>query len=469
MASSPPDPDTPALLADAWLGDAAASGELDSAVSLDWALRPGFAPPKRTLRGPDDLDLRDWRAREVGWGLVARDTDDPAFPPAAKAAGADLPEPLQRLCAERGDAPVFRWRPELGLGFLRRYRSDGSFSDLKPGGERGIGRNALPHYLLIAASPAQVPWRVQYRLQLDAFVGRLDLPDDALERYVDALIGGFAGSTRRVTHPVVWATDHGAQDITRLMRSALAEPLAQALKTGPGGVFGDAATGDALLQALATRAPAFVMTSSHGATFPLDDPAALRGVLGVPVDQQHRLLDLAALARWAPDGCLWVAQACCSAGADDASSFVGLFNADSSLARVLAGVAAAGPCIAPLPQALLSADKPARAFIGHVEPTFDWTLRDPVTRQVTSQSLLDVVQRGLLAKKPMPVGMALDMHFDAVGGLLYEHGELLAEVDAGVAGAADRARRAKLTAIDRLAMVILGDPTAALPAAPPAP
>jgi hypothetical protein len=31
---------------------------------------------------------------------------------------------------------------------------------------------------------------------------------------------------------------------------------------------------------------------------------------------------------------------------------------------------------------LLGAERPLRAFVGHVEPTFDWTLRDPTNKQV---------------------------------------------------------------------------------------
>jgi hypothetical protein len=477
-AAPPDDGGTLTLQSDAWLGDAPASGAFDEAASLKWALQPGLPAPKRALRGvDDDFDLRDWRAKDVGWGLIVPDNDDPALSAADKAVGVDLPEPLRKLCAARGDAPIFRWRAQLDAGRLRRYRADGSVADLVLTGVRGIGRDAVPHYLLIAASPAQVPWSVQYRLQLDAFVGRIDLAGDALARYVAALTDGFSGSSRRRSHPVIWAVDHGAQDITRLMRTALAEPLAEKLAAVAGGAFqmqqasllGDAATRDALLRALATRAPAVVVTSSHGATFPLDDAAALRAVLGVPVDQQRRLLDLAALGLWAPDGCIWYAHACCSAGADGASSFSGLFNATSSLARTLDAIARAGPCIAPLPQALLSAQKPVRAFVGHVEPTFDWTLRDPVTRQVTAQSLIDVFTRGLLSNRGEPLGMALDRHFRTVGGLLFNHIAALGEVNAGVDGANDRARRAKLMAIDRLAMVLIGDPTVSLPATPAAP
>jgi hypothetical protein len=60
----------------------------------------------------------------------------------------------------------------------------------------------------------------------------------------------------------------------------------------------------------------------------------------------------------------------------------GLLPPEGSVGRVLNGVAtAAGAMVAPLAWALLGAERPLRAFVGHVEPTFDWTLRDPRTKQ----------------------------------------------------------------------------------------
>lgn len=52
-------------------------------------------------------------------------------------------------------------------------RQDGTASDLHFDGNRGTGPTAIPYYLLIVASPVEIPWRVQYRMQTDAFVGRL--------------------------------------------------------------------------------------------------------------------------------------------------------------------------------------------------------------------------------------------------------------------------------------------------------
>lgn len=278
-------------------------------------------------------------------------------------------------------------------------------------------------------------------------------------------MNGFPQAAGESRKPILWAVDHGAQDITHLMRAALVGPLAAELAAlQPIALFEGAATQERLIEALREYAPTFVMTSSHGATYPLDQPDQLRKVLGLPVDQAHVPLDLVALQQvWAPRGCIWYAQACCSAGSDGPSIFSGLFDPTSSLALTLNGIAATGASIAPLPQALLSAASPARAFVGHVEPTFDWTLRDPVTRQLTAQSLIDVVADRLLAAPGVPLGLALDEHYRAVGGLLLDHGVALEEVDEGTPAAKDWARRAKLTAIDRLAMVILGDPTVRMP------
>jgi hypothetical protein len=254
------------------------------------------------------------------------------------------------------------------------------------------------------------------------------------------------------------------------MRKGLAEAVAKALAEDGEHEFDMArgllvdgqATGSALLQGLAERNPAFVMTSSHGATFPLDDAGALRANLGEPVDQSRSLLDLQALSAWDPAGCIWYGQACCSAGADGASSFEGIFDKSSSLASTLGAIAKAGSCQAPLPRALLGAARPARAFVGHVEPTFDWSLRDPVTGQLTTQSLVEAFYDGLHVRGGMPLGLALDNHFRAVGALLLEHGDAIDELNALGVSAAERARRAKLIAMDRLAMVILGDPTVCL-------
>jgi hypothetical protein len=456
------------LRADAWCGEAA-RGPLDPG-SLGWGMRPDV-PPVRQPLAPTPVDLAHWRDPRVGWGLVLPDRAD--VPAADKARGTDAPAPIRELLARRPGSPVLRYRPDTG-GRLRRYAEDGKGPDLRFSGNRGLGPNAIPRYLLIVASPDDIPWSAQCRMQVDAFVGRLDLEAGGLERYVDALLGDWPAAAPSRRTPVIWAVDHGHPDITWLMRRSIADRLKTEFAGDPDREFdvgadfymSDAqATHATLGQALHARNPAFVLTSSHGATAPLDDVAAMRRQLGLPVDANHSVLSLPALRdAWAAHGTIWYAHACCSAGSDGASRFEGLVDAASSLARTLRAVSECGSMSAPLPRALLGGATPARAFIGHVEPTFNWTLRDPVTGQVTTHHIVDALYRELhLATRP-PIGLAMSAYYEAVAGLLQDYSDALDAVNAHAPQAQERARTAKLLALDRLGMVVLGDPTVRLPA-----
>ena len=461
----PADDTIETLSSNAWCG-VAASGAL-APSSLQWGARRDLPRPSQSL-APKEVDLDDWTHPKVGWGVVLADRDD--VPAADKAVGADAPEPIRVLLAARGNAPVLRWRPDLKEGRLRRYAVDGSWSDPSLRGARGLADNAVPRYLLIVGSPAQVPWSAQYRLQTEAFIGRLDLDQGGLERYVEALLAVWSCAPRDVRRPLLWCVDHGHPDITRLMRRTISEKLRDAFASdaefdiGDGFLSDGQATHAQLLASLGERQPAFIATSSHGATFPLDNPAAMRAQMGALVDASHTVGSSDAVAAaWNPRGAIWYAHACCSAGADAKSRFEGLVQADSTLGRTLAAIAGAGACTAPLPRVLLGGANPLAAFIGHVEPTFDWTLRDPLTGQVTSQHIVDALYGTLhLAKRPT-LGRAMSAYFSGVAGLLQDNADALDAIEAQEPDALSRARRSRMVATDRLAMVILGDPTVRLP------
>ena len=76
---------------------------------------------------------------------------------------------------------------------------------------------------------------------------------------------------------------------------------------------------------------------------------------------------------------------------------------------MLNAVAALGNRVSVLPRRLLGHLKPARAFIGQVEPTFDWTLKAPSAGQRLTSALCEAVYPVLYRQKP--VGLALaDWH-----------------------------------------------------------
>jgi hypothetical protein len=269
--------------------------------------------------------------------------------------------------------------------------------------------------------------------------------------------------------------DHGPSDITALMRKAIAEPVLakwQAdsdIGTRARGLLGQDSTGANLVEALRTRSPALVVTTSHGMTGPLSDPALMARQLGLPVDRDQRLVTPPMLlAEWQPDGAIWYAHACCSAGAASGTRFAGLVAEDSPVDRILGAVGALGAQVSPLPRALLGAEKPLRAFIGHGEPTFDWTIRDPQTRQRLTSGIQNALCTGMFQLPPETVTMAFDRVYRDVGTLLAQWAQAKRDI-AGAMNPAEleRARgdalRTRLMALDRQSMVILGDPTACIP------
>jgi hypothetical protein len=456
----------------AWTGTAAASGQLGG-ESRRWALDERVAAVPAVLAPRPLPELRDWRNPEVGWGLILPEAADD-LAAAERAAGADAPEPIRGLLAARG-GPVLRYLRVNGRHVLRRHYPDRGPQDLDLGASpSGTGVGQLPRYLLIYASPAQVPWVFQYLLNSGpCMVGRLDLGGDALANYVDHLLHEWDGAAARVERPVVWATDWGQGDITRTMRRLIAEPVAGALRAdtqiGEQARYLDGATMDAscaaLVEALGERRPGLVVTTSHGMTGPLDDLEALGRNLGRPVDNQRQLLDPDAVsAAWAPDGAIWYAHACCSAGSDDPSQLATILEPGSSARVILEGVAKLGATVAPLPRALLGADKPLRAFIGHVEPTFDWTIQQPLTRQSLAASIRQALYDHLY--QPEPVGLALRDWYAGIGTYLAAWRDAVKAYDQGQ-DTQEQALASQLSAVDRQSMVILGDPTAALPPLPP--
>jgi hypothetical protein len=112
--------------------------------------------------------------------------------------------------------------------------------------------------------------------------------------------------------------------------------------------------------------------------------------------------------------------------------------------------------------ALLSADKPLGAWVGHVEPTFDWTLRDPSNGQVLSSALVRGLYQDLYLAPGVPIGYAIRAFHEEAADFMVLWQRARDSVNAGDVSAIARARYLQLVAMDRQALVILGDPTVSL-------
>src|SRR5262249_149206 len=153
-------------------------------------------------------------------------------------------------------------------------------------------------------------------------------------------------------HAVVWAVDRGRSDISHLMRDVIAKPIYDKLKKdkqlGPNTQFLDgttdpsSSTASALRLALEAHRPGLIVTTSHGQTSLLDDPAKLAVQLGLPVDQTKQPVQPAALLSggWTPHGAIWYSHACCSAGSPERTLFQGLIQEESEVDLLLKAVAA---------------------------------------------------------------------------------------------------------------------------------
>ena len=454
------------LVSNAWTGDPdeirAPPGK-DAAVWAQGELKIG-----QKLHAGPALDMRNVDDQRVGWGLIM--PHRPQYSAAANAALEDMPQAVQDLVAFRKGV-VFGWSPANDAAALTRYLPEDKTETIKiEDVNRGIGPTALPRYLLILGGPKQIPWELQYRLNSYAAVGRLDLSEIGLSRYVQALIHDWPGSQIDVSKPLLWSVDK-PYDITELMAKTIAAPLLQRFRAdGQIGqkacyLTGQGATHVRLGETLVENRPGFIVTTSHGNTKLLPDQDAMRRDLGLLVDTVDASLPVAALLKaWQPDGAVWYAHACCSAGSDDGTAFAGLFDPKTRLARDLEGVGKLGAQSAPLPVALLGAEKPLRAFIGHVEPTFDWSLKSAKTGTPLTASLMEALYDNLFAEKPMTVGGAFDPYFRHIGNLSTELFLAQKAIKALEDDAASRAARCRITMLDRRSMVIHGDPAVALPA-----
>ncbi|MFF9768878.1 hypothetical protein ACF1GT_20090 [Streptomyces sp. NPDC014636] len=104
--------------------------------------------------------------------------------------------------------------------------------------------------------------------------------------------------------------------------------------------------------------------------------------------------------------------------------------------------------------------------MGHVEPTFNWTMSFPPNRQVLTSDIEEVLYQRLCLGRP--VGLAMRPYYQSVGSLLISYGKAVSDYnvsvhDADERRALDMALYSKVVAYDRVGTVILGDPTTAIP------
>ena len=385
------------LTINAWTGPGDPPPRADLAPGAEKWGTGGALPPPQQVLFDEPADPLDWAHPAVGYGIVLRE-EAPQSDGVAKAAGSNVPPGVRAILDARPSTVLLYWEPGLGPNHVRRYLRDGTSKTpaigLSPFGVKPPAQ--LPRYVLIVGGPDAIPWTVQYAFGTRHAVGRLPFTDGRLDNYVTVLLNDWAGLPVERTAPLMWTVDRTG-DITAQMRALIADPLAAQLTDPrlPGFLHlpGAAATGSALIDGLHDLRPALLATSSHGAT--PESPAALAAILGQPVDATDEPVPVDDLDGALPPGAIWFSQACCSAGSAGPSSYVGLLPPTSTAAVITSRVAQLGSTVAPAPLRLLGRKHPIRAFLGHVEPTFDWTLRVAATGQGLGHHIVSALSTNL--------------------------------------------------------------------------
>ncbi|ACY14272.1 hypothetical protein [Haliangium ochraceum] len=247
----------------------AVSGRLDEVERLDVQrkLRAQRSADFALAEGLDANQLGD-----AGWAVV--------FPFAAAGSEAEraqlaLREALSPLLQHRArQVGSSRYREYLGELGYRTGESKQQYLARLGAGPGPVNPDKVPYYLLLVASPEDIPYRIQYQLDVQYAVGRIHFDQmDDYERYARSVVEAETRPPRRRRAAFFAAANQGDR-ATQLSRAYLAEPLTEicALSGRAAGweiehYLGADAT-RAQLGALYGDAPALLFTASHGVGFP---------------------------------------------------------------------------------------------------------------------------------------------------------------------------------------------------------
>jgi hypothetical protein len=405
------------------------------------------------------IDSRD--LAESGWGVILPDGRED-----------ELREALAPLLALRksqaGRLRENRYRELTGYPdeskarFLARYGQGPGPAD----------PDVLPYYLLLAANPAEIPFRFQYQLDVQYAVGRLCFATlEEVARYAESVVAAEREGSRAARKVSFFGVAHPGDPSTEASLQNLVAPLAARISQNRPDwavetVLGPAATKAALCERLGgARTPSLLFTASHGLGFPVSDPrhAPHQGALLCqdwpgprdwrgPIPAEHYLAgdDIADSA--APAGLIAFHFACYSAGTPLYDSF----PKDGEQRQI-----AAESFVARLPQRLLGHPRGgALAVIGHIDRawtfSFDWPEAGP--HQQVFESALGRLLDGY------PVGAAMEYYNQRYAELYTDLLEEREEVRWGAQP--DFLSLADLwtAANDARSYVVLGDPAVRLSA-----
>jgi hypothetical protein len=230
------------------------------------ARRANFA----VVEGVDPNDLA-----QAGWAAVFPAASDDAA--ARQAAIRDALAPLlshRRTQAAGGDL-YHEYAGDLGY---RAGETKQQYLARLGAGPGPVRPNKVPYYLLLVATPEEIPYRIQYQLDVHYAVGRIAFDSlDEYARYAHSVVEAETGQVTRARHATFFGVANPNDTATRLSADHLVMPLVEHVKGRHAhhgftvdSHLGDAATRERLVELLRDP-PALLFTASHGMGFPCGD------------------------------------------------------------------------------------------------------------------------------------------------------------------------------------------------------
>lgn len=358
---------------------------------------------------------------EAGWGVI--------FP--AVAAGSaehrqqeaiyDALAPLLRL--RRSQAAKVKehlYKEYRGEKAYRRGDTKQKFLANQGAGHGPADPDVVPYYLLLVGGPEEIPFHIQYQLDVQYAVGRIHFDNvEDYAHYAQSVVLAETGGLDLPRDVAFVGVSNSGDKATHLSRRRLVAPLAnwaEALAV-PGWTisryFDEDATKANIAELFGGRKrPALLFSSSHGMGFSKDDPlqqrrqGALllqdwRGNIGpIGEDMYFSGDDLSSNANLA--GLVTFHYACYGAGTPEYDEFTKPGTKREPIAN--------RPFVAGLAKKLLGHAKGgALACIGHIERAWSCSFVAPTGATKTRTSQLAVFESTLGAlMKGTPVGAALE-------------------------------------------------------------
>lgn len=341
----------------------------------------------------------------------------------------------------------------------------------------------VPYYLLLVGSPEELPYSLQFQLDVQYAVGRIHF--DTVEEYAQyarSVVAAETGGLQLARELAMFGVANADDPATQLSAQNLIAPLADLLTPlVPDWKIrryeGAEATKANLARILGGDAtPALVFTASHGAGFSRGDPlqrahqgalmcqdwpgpAAWRGPISP--DFYFAGEDLRPEAR--PHGLIMFNFACYGAGTPMYNDY-----GQRSGAKTREQIADAA-FLAALPQRLLAhPGGGALATIGHVErawgTSFVWRGSGKRTGSAAQLAVFESTMRSLLGG--LPVGAALEYFNERYAELASDLSQELEEINFGRKYNAVELADMWTANNDARGYAIIGDPAVRLPLAP---